>query len=364
MAAVMRRLVQVELPLPMRVVATRNAGTLRELMPQYWEGPGTRPHAAAYLSEHAAFMAIRTDVPRRQRSTLLLHEYVHLLTAATLPNAPGWLDEGLSEFWGALVFDGDRIIVGRPPTAHVSALKTRRWVPLSELLKQDRVSLARGRGDVTMFYAQSWALVHYLLMGGSESQPLRFAPVYEEATPEMESSLRAYVSASRFPEVAVTVREPLGAPPPSTAVTSSRALAERALMVVLGERKDAAQPMARRAVTMDAREPLAHEVMGTYYFLSNQPDEARRWLTQAFDLDQSSDRVALYLALLSTTAADRERYLMAAVRANPAMTVAWQRLGAIYAEDGRLDAMRRWCRLLLQGPLAPLLAKHLDRCQS
>jgi tetratricopeptide (TPR) repeat protein len=216
-----------------------------------------------------------------------------------------------------------------------------------------------------MFYAQSWAVVHYLLLGrANQGGPLQFMPHHDTAPTDLEAAVRTYVDAGQFREVTVPSSLVVPARPVESEVSEARALAERAEMVVWGERPDAAVTLVHRSLALAPREPLALEVMGTYFFLRNQHDEARRWLTDAFDANHNNAASALYLALLSATPAERERYLMAAVRANAAMTVAWQRLGTIYEEDGRLDAMRRWCRLLLQGPLPSLLAPHLDRCQS
>jgi len=137
-------------------------------------------------------------------------------------------------------------------------------------------------------------------------------------------------------------------------ISEARALAEQANMLVFGERPDAAVPMARKALSLNSREPLALEVMGTHYFLNNQPDQARAWLSQALDADHHSYTSALYLALLSSSSPDRERYLQAAVRAKPDLAVAWQRLWTLYDEDGRGEQGRRWCDQLT-GLLRPWL---------
>ncbi len=57
-------------------------------MPQYWERRGVRPQAASYGGPYTAFIAVRADLPVPLRFPMLLHEYVHLLTAAHLPEAP------------------------------------------------------------------------------------------------------------------------------------------------------------------------------------------------------------------------------------------------------------------------------------
>lgn len=359
--AVMERVVTVESLPPVRAFAVKNEASLRELVPQYWERRGARPHGASYTGPHAAFIAVRTDIPVPQQFPLLMHEYVHLLTTAHVPDAPAWLDEGLSEFWGAAVLDAGQVVVGRPPAQHLKLLRTREWLPLDQMRDQQRGKLTTNTAQAGMFYAQSWAMVHYLLLGRDPAAPLTFAPSERELTPQLVAEARAYVTEGRFREVATVrlkadatltavdvvsaFRRTLSAPQP---ISEARSLAERANMLVFGERPDASLPLVRRALSLDSREPLALEVMGTYYFLRNQPDHARVWLSQALAADQDRYSSALYLALLSTSVPDRERYLLAAVKAKPDLAVAWQRLWTLYDEDGPGGQARRWCELVTE----------------
>ena len=130
-------------------------------------------------------------------------------------------------------------------------------------------------------------------------------------------------------------------------VSEARAFAEQANMILFGQRPAAALPLLRRALKLDPREPLALEAMGTHYFLRNERDQARHWLSQSLDADPQRSSAAVYLALLTDSAADRERYLQSAVRAKPELTVAWQRLWQIYIDDGRSEQARRWCNRLV-----------------
>jgi len=369
--AVMQTMAGVESLPPVRAFAVKNEAALRELVPQYWERRAARPYGASYTGPHNAFIAVRTDLRVAQQFPLLLHEYVHLLTAANVPDAPAWLDEGLSEFWGAVVLDGSRAVVGRPPAQYLKLLRTRTWLPLGEVTEQQRGRLTLDSGRASMFYAQSWAMVHYLLIGQNAAAPPTFAPSDRQLTPQLAAAVRAYVTAGRFPNVVsgfsrtvpagVNVESAFGRTQPQP-ISEARALAERANMVVFGERPDATLPLARKALSLDSRDPLALEVMGTYYFLRNQPEQARVWLQQALDADHARFSSALYLALLSSSAPDRERYLLAAVSAKPDLAVAWQRLWTLYGEDGRGDQARRWCDRAAELLRPGMLVERPVRC--
>jgi tetratricopeptide (TPR) repeat protein len=322
--------------------AVRDADSIRELAPQFWERRGIRPHSVAYAGPYQAFIAWREDLPEATRREAVLHEYVHLLTAAHEPDAPAWLDEGLAEFWGSVVSDGDRIFIGRPVKKHMTRLLRR--PSLQRTLRVKRGEFIADSEPAEDFYAQSWAMVHYLLLGRGDTGPVRFVPDYRSLPDDFESVLREYTSRSQMRELALPFTP--HQPPSSVAsyVPESRALAERANMLVFGPRPDAAVTLAKRALDLEPRDAVALEVMGNYYFRHNNPADAREWLTRAFDTNAATPAAALYLALLSPAVSDRERYLMAALQAKPDFEAAWQQLFSIYLEDGRLELLRRWVR--------------------
>jgi hypothetical protein len=353
-AAMFTQLVHATVPHPIKAFALKDEGSLRGVAPQYWERRGVRPHAIAYAGPHTAFLAMREDIDHDVRRVALLHEYVHLLTAHRAPDAPAWLNEGLAEFWGSVIVEDDHIVIGRAVKKHVNKLG--RWMPIQQTLRQGRGEMDSSREQAAMFYAQSWAMVHYLLLGPGAQEPLAFMPS-ANLPGDFEGTLQRYVSNGKFREVIVRV----GAGPfprrVSAKISDARSLAERANMLVFGVRPQAALPLAREALAFDPREPLALEVMGTYDFLHNRPESARQWLSRATDQGPSSYGTAIYLALLSSSAADREQYLSIALGLRPDLEAPWQHLFAIYQQDGRLALMRRWCGALSRLSFWPLAAE-------
>lgn len=346
--AAMKHLAGVELELPIRAFACRGEACLRELVPQFWESPGVRPHAAAYAGPHAAFMAVRSDLPQPLLFPTIVHEYVHLLTAASGPDAPAWLDEGLAEFWSSIVISGDRIVIGPPQQKHLSVLRSRSWIPIDDMIAHRRGTLPPSRSQTAMFYAQAWAMVHYLLLGQDDDAPLSFMPANVPPLSQLDERVRVYVAEGRLRQRPVELRRQAADVPQPSRISEARSLAERANMLVFGPRVDAALPLVTKALDLESHSPVALEVMGTFFFLRNQPERAREWLTRSLDANPGSYVSALYLALLSSSTPDRERYLMSAVRAKPDSTLAWQRLWALYVEDGRAAIAQRWCRALPQ----------------
>jgi tetratricopeptide (TPR) repeat protein len=149
------------------------------------------------------------------------HEYTHLLVSDTITSLPLWLEEGLAEFYEAFEErdGGESAIIGAPAAHHLQTLRGR-FMPLAELMAVDHSSpiynenIRRG-----LFYSQSWALTHYLLLGnrdrmpqldrfiarlGADVQPEdAFREAFQMEVGALEKELRGYVQRFSFPAVRV-----------------------------------------------------------------------------------------------------------------------------------------------------------------
>ncbi|HWW74527.1 MAG TPA: DUF1570 domain-containing protein, partial [Pyrinomonadaceae bacterium] len=97
----------------------------------------------------------------------LLHEYTHLLVNNYFRGAPLWLKEGLAEFYSTARLSADRrrVTLGEAPGRRARELRGRALIPLDTLFNVDQNSpYYYEAGQRGLFYAESWALVHYLLV--------------------------------------------------------------------------------------------------------------------------------------------------------------------------------------------------------
>ena len=104
---------------------------------------------------------------------MIYHEYVHSLTADATRRLPAWANEGLAEFYSTFRSDpsGRTVERGRPVTQHVALLRQSPLIPLDTLLAVDRESpYYNEQSKQGIFYAESWALVHYLANGTNGSR--------------------------------------------------------------------------------------------------------------------------------------------------------------------------------------------------
>jgi hypothetical protein len=157
---------------PVIVVAVRSGATLRRWLAA--APVGARHPLSAGLFVRGLdrdYLAIALDADQRRPYGALDHEYGHLLVDRHCERLPVWLDEGLAE----VIANGlpgraseDRAaLVGR-------VLRFEQLMPLRQLLSVERANPDRG-ADVgaTLFYAQAWTFVHYLLVADSSARAPR-----------------------------------------------------------------------------------------------------------------------------------------------------------------------------------------------
>ena len=101
---------------------------------------------------------------------IIYHEYVHLIVNNTVDNVPLWFNEGLAEYYRTfdVTDNGRQASLGRIQPAHVLLLRDQ-FLPLEDLVRVDHHSPLYNEGNkASIFYAESWALVHYLLLGENQ----------------------------------------------------------------------------------------------------------------------------------------------------------------------------------------------------
>jgi len=113
------------------------------------------------------------------------HNFAHLLLNYNYPPAEGWFDEGLAEYFSSIRVDNRQVEIGSdpelnpvfttdllenqheaqsPPKSLTELLGAQVWISLPDLftMKHDTSTYSEGTHH-TLFYAQSWMVMHYLL---------------------------------------------------------------------------------------------------------------------------------------------------------------------------------------------------------
>ncbi len=339
---------------PIVILAVRNEADLRQLIPEYWEQRGRARPAGLFLrGPERHYVALRLDVGGQRPFQTVYHEYLHLLVTLNLPQAPLWVNEGLAEFYANSAFKEGEVVFGLPSEAHVRLLRRRGPMPLRELLQVDEKSPYYNHSHkVSVFYSQSWALVHYLLTRdweAPESVLDRFLRLLaEDSNPDealrslgdldaLEQSLRRYVSQDdfyvfRYPEAITVPTRDFGV----RDLSDAEAAAVRGSFLVSNDRLAEAELLISRAIADDPDLPLAHESLGYLRYVTGKQADARAAFERAARLGSQSYLSHYFLGFLSLEAADTpeeearvEKNLRDAIRLRPNFPYAYTALATL-----------------------------------
>jgi len=92
-----------------------------------------------------------------------LHELVHYLMQSGDSHAPLWLEEGIAEYFSNATIRSRSISAGEPISSHIAVLRQRARIPLAELFAAGRDSDVYTSSGQNVFYAESWAIVDWLV---------------------------------------------------------------------------------------------------------------------------------------------------------------------------------------------------------
>jgi tetratricopeptide (TPR) repeat protein len=163
------------------------------------------------------------------RSTeVIFHEYAHHLFRHNANVWPLWLVEGMAEIYATFDVTGSSsVCIGKPMDHYVAFLKRNPMMPLPQLFGVNRDSPEYNeRERQGLFYAQSWLLTHYLMLGNGrhktrlgqfttllragQSTTQAFTNTFQVSLGAMEKELQGYLAAGRFPPLYLSASGVMG----------------------------------------------------------------------------------------------------------------------------------------------------------
>ena len=161
---------------PTTVVIFRDEASFTPFKPLYQGRPA---NVAGFFQpgSDVNYIALSLDPDGRDPFSTAFHEYVHLHVRDNVPGAPLWLNEGLAELYGTMQFSGNDALLGAPIYPYISLLRQEELLPLKTLFSIGTNSPHYNEQEKSgIFYGQSWALVHYLMLSdrGRQDQFKRF----------------------------------------------------------------------------------------------------------------------------------------------------------------------------------------------
>jgi tetratricopeptide (TPR) repeat protein len=117
------------------------------------------------------------------------------------PPTQAWFDEGFAEYFSSLRLENKQPQIGGDPESFTGLLSTQAWLPIPDLFTtRPDVSAGQESSHHTLFYAQSWIVMHYLLDQNKLSETgTYFDLVKNQKLPLEEAIQKAYgMSSAQF----------------------------------------------------------------------------------------------------------------------------------------------------------------------
>lgn len=350
---------------PITIVAAKDEKTLKTLLPEHWAKKDSTHLAGIYLDASdtgANYIGLRLDVSLDEKAYApfepVYHEYVHYLTRRMIAHWPLWVVEGFAEFYGNTRIESKGVVVGAPSTSHVLLLRESRLLPLNTLFDVDFSSpYYNEQSKASIFYAESWALMHYLRIRDSNDKSHRLKDFLdllakgvdqEQAATQtigdpksLEAELRAYIKNSEFHVGSAALPKLDENSFQAHGLSDAESLAVRADFMAHDHHTSEARAMLEEALKMDPKLAAACESMSFLSLREGKEDDAEKWARQAVELNPQSYWGNYYYArsLLRShqdeeSIAKAQASLRTVVKLNPAFSPAYDTLAYALALPG------------------------------
>lgn len=250
---------------------------------------------------------------------VIYHEYVHSILHMNTRWLPVWMDEGLAEFFGSTLFDGDKVELGFPST-RLRRVESQSLIPIDVMLKVDaRSPYYHDETLAPMFYAESWAMVHYMEFGDGMENGKKVGDFYsllDQGMPQEKAFVQVFGEPKKFydglrfylssPTLRSTIIKDL--PRVDDSQFASRTLspaessAEIAGYHIWTRNSNAARPLLEQALKDDPKLAVAHENMAFLDFNSGDDADALKEFSQALELDPKRYLSLYYKTMLQSSA--------------------------------------------------------------
>jgi len=343
---------------PVIVLALKDKKDLQKLLPEAYLAKGALDVAGWFMrAPDKNYILLRLDAQGAHPFATVYHEYTHFMMRNASEWIPVWLNEGLAEFYQNTDIQDKDVLLGEPNSEDILYLRQNRLLPVITLLKVDQNSPYYHEDQKgSIFYAESWALTHYIEISDAQKGTNRLQ-TYAELLMKKEDSLTAaqqafgdltqlqnslnrYISQGQF---MMFKMNKIVAVDESTfqarAIPTTDADAIRADVLVYNQRPKDAQALIDSVLRDDPKNAIAHETMGYLKYREGDKEAARKWYGEAVKLDSQSYLAHYYYAVMSMGPTGQgqdpeiESSLRTCLKLNPEFAPAYDALAMYYRTD-------------------------------
>jgi len=299
-------------PIPTKVIVFRDANTFRNFKPVNDDGT-PRDWVAGYFqsSEDVNYIVLSTEGEKAHPYSTIFHEYVHFLVSNDIgrTNAPPWFNEGLAEYYETFQIENDqKVSLGIKRDSHLQLLQKNKLIPFETFFNMDNYTLHRqGKDGVGLFYAQAWALMHYLMQSNSgagnrqtskfidlvsngKTAKQAFSEAFQIDYATIETELKKYVEQKNYRTSIINLKNKLVFESEMQASPVSEAEAKAVLGDLLyhSNRLTEAAALLEESLKLDAGSSLANTTLGLVKVRQEKFEEAEEYLEKAVALDDKN----------------------------------------------------------------------------
>jgi Tfp pilus assembly protein PilF len=342
---------------PIVVLAVKDKKDFQALEPEAYLAKGQLDLAGIFLrAPDKNYVLLRLDAQGEHPYATVYHEYTHLLSSRAEEWLPLWLNEGLAEFYQNTEIRDKEVLLGEPSQENILLLRQERLLPLATLFTVDRNSpYYHEENKGSIFYAESWALTHYLRIRDAKDNTHRlsdYADLVSQKVDPVTAGARAFgdlrqlqVTLDKYVMQGIfyQFKAPMSTEVDDTAfkvqaLSLAQADAVRADFLAYDERVKDARTLLDRVLRDDPSNASAHETMGYLEFRQGNLGEARKWYEQAVKLDSQSFLANYYFAVFTINGghpnaesnSQVENSLRVAIRLNPSFAPAYDELAVFF----------------------------------
>lgn len=177
-------------PHPLLVVALKNDQELSGFAPLY---KGKPVKSAGLCQTGPDGNVILVDLLAANPWQTIVHEYGHVLLSR-FHGPPAWFNEGFAGYYSSIRIFKKEAFVGRAPDGFAEILNNERLLPVATLfgVTHDSPLYNDEHGERSLFYAQSWLVIHYLWNNHQQPQLLKYLDLVQHNAPVAEAIQQAF----------------------------------------------------------------------------------------------------------------------------------------------------------------------------
>ena len=336
---------------PTVLVLFKNDGDMSLFKPRDASGAIRRNVAGYYLTSPEGNRMVSAVYPSRDDTyQVIFHEYAHDILHRSGRGLPLWVEEGLADFYGTFRTDGPSSgILGSVPLWRGETLRTARIsLSFDEMFTDEgAANVVRSPLGAQTFYAEAWALTHFLTVGPRTGQLTEYLQALDRRLPprdafraafrvsfeDLQGELRRYLEQRRLPGRHITFSQ---LPAVADAVEP---MAEADVLQIQGDlllrhgALDDAEPLIRRLVQLEPSSVAGRLTLASLHRARQRHEDAistlrgvvtdapsnfgaRYWL--AHDLtstDRGSEAMGMSMAAASLNSQSPDAWLQVSVAA-------------------------------------------------